>query len=254
MLQTLLGILGSQQARQVRIGRLWYDPANVEHVLHRYCKQLFILTGSEQFPYQFFGSSTAVKFGNRHLVLCCGHQIDSIEPDKIAIYVKAQNSTVTASSLLRPKVTTDNSDTDWIDVRALEYVVENYKTPNLSREFFAVERDGVWPLNSTGRFLLFGYPTERQEVDYEQPRIRAHVVEVGATYDGPSNSPHVHRVKMDRKVTFHADGMSGGPVFYLGRSSGAFFVGFAGIIIRGGATSEIIHFIDASFLGEMAAK
>jgi len=110
MLQSLLGILGSQQARQVRIGRLWFDPANVEHVLHRYCKQLFILTGSEQFPYQFVGSSTAVKFGNRHLVLCCGHQIDSIEPDRVAIYVKAQNSTVTASSLLRPKVTTDNSD------------------------------------------------------------------------------------------------------------------------------------------------
>lgn len=254
MLYRLLGIFGSQQARQVRIGPLWYDPANVEHVLHRYCKQLFILTGSEQFPYQFFGSSTAVRFGDRHLVFCCGHQIDSVQPDRVAIYVKAQNSTATASSILRPNVTADNSDTDWIDVRALEYDVENYKAPALGREFFGVERNGVWPLNSTGHFLLFGYPTERQEVDYEQPRIRAHVVEVGATYDGASNSPHVHRVKMDRKVTFHADGMSGGPVFYLGRSSRGFFVGFAGIIIRGGATSDIIHFIDANFLGQLAVK
>ncbi len=254
MLERLLGIMGSKQARQVRIGSLWYDPANVEHVLHRYCKHLFIHTGSTQFPYQFFGSGTAIKYGDRHFVFCCGHQIDTVSPDNVAIYIKSENSTATASLLLRPNITADNSDTDWIDVRALEYIVKNYKIPNLSREFFSVDTDVSWPASSTGRFLLFGYPTERQDVDYEEPHIRAHVVEVGAIYDGPSNSPHVHRVKMDRKIAFQADGMSGGPVFYLGRAAGSFFVGFAGIIIRGSATSEIIHFVDASFVGQMVTK
>jgi hypothetical protein len=81
----LLEIMGQQQARQVRIGSLWFDPARVEQVLHRYCKQLFVLTGSEQLPYQFIGSSTAVKIDSRHLILCCGHQIDAINPDKLAI-------------------------------------------------------------------------------------------------------------------------------------------------------------------------
>jgi hypothetical protein len=139
-------------------------------------------------------------------------------------------------------------------VRALEYTIENYNIAGLNQEFFSVERGDSWPSNSIGHFVLFGYPTERQEVDYEEPRIRAHVVEVGGTYDGPSHSPHVHRIRMDRRIKFNADGMSGGPLFYIGRAAGSFFIGFAGMIVRGGASSEIIHFIDVDFLSQMAAK
>jgi hypothetical protein len=59
---------------------------------------------------------------------------------------------------------------------------------------------------------------------------------------------------MDRKAIFQTDGMSGGSVFYIGRAAGSFFIGFAGMIIRGSETSEIIHFVDANFLAQMAAK
>jgi hypothetical protein len=103
MLERLLGIMEQQQARQVRIGSLWFDPAKVEHVLHRYCKQLFVLTGSEQFPYQFIGSSTAVEIDNRYVILCCGHQIDAINPNKLAIYSKSRNSTIAGFVRGRPR-------------------------------------------------------------------------------------------------------------------------------------------------------
>lgn len=254
MLGRLLGIGRSQQARQVRIGSLWFDPTNVEHVLHRHCKQLFVLTGHEEFPYQFVGSSTAVNVAGRYLIFCCGHQIDSIEPENIAIYSKARNSTITASSLLRPQPMADASDTDWIDARALEYRVENYHIADLSREFFRVDRDTCWPSDGLNHFLIFGYPSERQCVDYEKPRIEAHIVEVGGFYDGASSSPRIHRLRMDRVVKFDADGMSGGSIFYIGRAEGSFFIGFAGMIVRGGTQSDIIHFIDAEFLTQMAEK
>lgn len=57
---------------------------------------------------------------------------------------------------------------------------------------------------------------------------------------------HVHRVKLTRTKTFAIDGLSGGPVFHLSKDKRGFFVGLAGITVRGGG--DIIHFIDARFL------
>ena len=37
----------------------------------------------------------------------------------------------------------------------------------------------------------------------------------------------------------------------LGKIVGDYFCGFAGMIIRGGATSDIIHFIEAAFMLKM---
>jgi hypothetical protein len=51
---------------------------------------------------------------------------------------------------------------------------------------------------------------------------------------------------------FDADGMSEGPVFYIGGAPGSYFVGFAGMIMRGGKASNYLHFMAADFLIQMA--
>jgi hypothetical protein len=53
---------------------------------------------------------------------------------------------------------------------------------------------------------------------------------------------------------FDADGMSGGPVFYTGGAPGSFFVGFAGMVMRGGENSSYLHFMAADFLIDMALE
>ena len=98
--------------------------------------------------------------------------------------------------------------------------------------------------------MVFGYPSIRQQ--FEGARIGARCIEVQAVYDGGTSSPHLHRVKMDRPLD--ADGMSGGPVFYLGGGPGNFFAGFAGIVMRGGGESNYLHFMAAEFLLHMAFK
>ncbi len=45
--------------------------------------------------------------------------------------------------------------------------------------------------------------------------------------------------------------MSGGPVFYTGRIGVSFFIGWAGMIMRGGDNSEYLHFLAAQHLIEM---
>jgi hypothetical protein len=101
-------------------------------------------------------------------------------------------------------------------------------------------------------FMVYGYPSCLQDVDYSSPKIAARAVEIKATYDGGTSSPHLHRIKMTRNSQFDPDGMSGGPVFYIGSKKGTFFVGWAGIVMRGSASSEYLHFLAANFLIEMA--
>ena len=63
-----------------------------------------------------------------------------------------------------------------------------------------------------------------------------------------SQASWVHEAKMIRTEKFPADGMSGGPVFHIGRDAQGLFIGLAGTIMRGSATSETFHFIDTGFL------
>jgi hypothetical protein len=53
---------------------------------------------------------------------------------------------------------------------------------------------------------------------------------------------------------FNPGGMSGGPVFYLGGTLGDYFMGFAGIVIRGSKSSEILHFLAADFVRHFASN
>jgi hypothetical protein len=251
--QASFGILGQLLATSVEVGGFFVPGSQVEKTLHRYCKKLFIHTGIAEFPYQFFGSSTALKIADRHLLFCCGHQIDQFNPENVSFLHAGTNHTISSARKIWPTVTEENKDSDWIDVRGLEYPIPKYEIPNLTSQFFPVRLgSNVWPTNFHKTFILFGYPTERQRVDYEIPHVHGSATCVNGEYAGKSNSPHLHRIKMSRKEVFDADGLSGGPVFYLGTTGlGQYFIGFAGMIMRGGSASEFIHFIEADFILKM---
>jgi hypothetical protein len=49
---------------------------------------------------------------------------------------------------------------------------------------------------------------------------------------------------MHRKGDYASDGLSGGPVFHLGQDAQGFYCGFAGVVLRGSDTSNLIQFLD----------
>ena len=138
--QERLGILGSLLATSVDVGGIFVPAPQVDKTLHKFCKKLFIHTGDPQFPYQFFGSAAALKIGDKHLLLCCGHQIDQFNPETVSFLHVGTNHTISSSRKIWPTLTEENKDTDWVDVRGLEYQVEKYKIPNLSSQFFPIQR------------------------------------------------------------------------------------------------------------------
>jgi hypothetical protein len=246
-------ILGLTNALSVQVGSLWHDSMILEQVLHKFCKHVFVVTGDEQFPYAFRGSGAAVKIAGRHFLFCCRHQIGDCTPDQIAIRISHEKQILSASTIRWPRSMDGDEDTDSTDFVVFEFFLNNYQVPNLTSEFVPLDEERIWPTGSIKLpFMVFGYPSERQDVDYEADSIRANCLEVPGIYDGGTSSPHLHRIKMQREKAFDADGLSGGPIFYVGGSAGRYFAGFAGITARGSASSDYLHFITAHHLVNVA--
>jgi hypothetical protein len=233
----------------VQVGAVWHRAWELENVLSRFCKPIFALTGDDQFPYSRTGSGVAVKMEGRHFLFCCHHQVRQYTPDRIAIPLSFDTKIMSATSARRLAVTDAARDDDTVDVMAFEYNVDYYEVPNLTSEFFPAEDSRIWPTATAQLpFMVFGYPTAQQLFD--EDRIGARSIEVQAAYDGGTASPHLHRIKMERALD--ADGMSGGPVFYVGGAPGNYFAGFAGMVMRGGRDSSYLYFMAAHFLIQMA--
>ncbi|WP_371422608.1 hypothetical protein [Tardiphaga sp.] len=240
---------GPGGAWPVQVGALWHSAWDVEQVLQKYCKQIFALTGDEQFPYCLLGSGTAVRFANRHFVFCCVHQVRDYTPDRIAIPLSFDSKIMSAATTRALMVTDENRDGDAIDVAAFEFDVAGYDVANLTNEFFPIGDARVWPTGTAQKpFMAFGYPSQRQLFD--EDRIRAKCISVQAVYDGGTSSPHLQRVTIEKAID--ADGMSGGPVFYIGGAPGNHFAGMAGMVMRGGGNH--LHFMSAGFMLDLALE
>ena len=231
----------------VQIGALWHSAWDVEDVLQKHCKQIFALTDYERFPYCLLGSGAAVRFENRHFVFCCVHQVRDYTPDKIAIPLSFGSKIMSGATARMLKVTDENRDGDTIDVAVFEFDLQRYGVANLASEFFPADDARIWPTDTAKMpFMAFGYPSSRQLFD--EDRIGGRCISVQAVFDGGTSSPHLHRVRLDKPLA--ADGMSGGPVFYIGGAPGDYFAGFAGITMRGG--NEHLYFMSAGFLLDLA--
>jgi hypothetical protein len=243
MIRNLSGWVG---ASAVRIGKLWVPGRQAETTLGTYTKQTFCLTGHEQCPYSFLGSATAVRFAGRCFLLWCRHQTRDYAPNDVTIPIEGGKILVSGSRLLFVNEDQHSADEEFKDLYAMEFVIENYKSPNLESAFFPLREDDAWNGNADAKFYLFGFPTELRSVDYEVPHVHVGQVVTSADYDRPSHARYLHSLKITGKKSFRADGLSGGPVYHIAKDRDGFHIGLAGIMVRGG--SDFIHFIDVRFV------
>jgi len=235
---------------QIQIGGIWHNVTQVEYILQKFCKQIFANTDNPEWPYCLRGSGSAVRFDNRYFVFCCRHQIHDFPHDKIAIPLSFEPKIMTAGSMKVVSVTDLNHDDEATDIAVFEYDVASYGIPNLMSEFLSIDDQRIWPQGTAQLpFMVFGYPSYLRY--YDENSIKVTNIKVQAQYAGGTSSIHLHRVKMEQALD-DPDGMSGGPVFYIGGAPGTYFVGFAGMVMRGGRKSPYLHFITADHLIRMA--
>jgi hypothetical protein len=236
--------------RSVRVGRVWIPGKQVEQTLARYAKLLFCLNHSVDHPYSLLGSATAIRRKTQCLLFCCQHQIRNYAPDDVVIPTdKLGEILVSGSSMIwREPNSASSSDEEYLDIRAMKFDPANYSVANLELTFFDLYDVDCWKQELEANFYLFGYPTSLRDVDYDKPHINVRQVVTSARYVGRSNAEGVHRIEMHRTKGFSSDGLSGGPVFHIASDASGFFIGFAGMILRGSDKSDILYVMEASQL------
>lgn len=242
-------ILGYMGASSVRIGTLWVGERNIEKSLARFAKLIFCHNLLNEYPYTLRGTATAVRLKGRCALFCCKHQIKDYSPEHVTIPVDAEGkSLISGSAMLSSNIEAHNEGEEFHDIAALEYRMKNYNAPNLEFAFFDLVVDDCWSGDKDSKFIIFGYPTALWSVDYEAPKIDVKEIVTTANYEGASSAKGVHRLTMQRSESLPSDGLSGAPVFHLGKNANDFYVGWAGTVIRGSDTSDIVHFIEARVL------
>ncbi|MFH6785715.1 MULTISPECIES: hypothetical protein [Methylobacterium] len=237
-----------RRATAIRIGRLYYPANLVENILARYAKQIFVITDYNEFPYCLRGSGSAIRNGDDCFVFCCGHQFPDYNPDKIVIPSELEKGFLLSASFMRsPQVSEENKDEEYIDIRALNFNHLDYGDRSISSEFFPLDLKDMWPNNTLNHFIIIGFPSTLQLVDYEA-EIRSRSVIIGGSYGGGSNADYLHYLTMQRISNFDADGYSGAPVFHVGRVGLSYFIGFAGVVVRGSRLSDLLNFISAEYI------
>lgn len=234
----------------VFVNGIWIPGRYVEETIARYAKLVFCLNESAEYPYSLRGSTTGVRLQDRCFVFCCKHQIVGYQPDEIAVPSDDSGKLlISGSQFIQSRKDEHNLDEEVHDVCAITFNPKDYDVQNLSAEFFAIKREHVWNGETNVPFFVFGYPTHLRNVEYESPaHIAVKKTVTSARYVRPTNASGVHVIEMTRTSAFATDGLSGGPVFYLGRDQDGFFIGLAGMVLRGGETSDFLHFFEARYL------
>lgn len=238
-----LPVLGRLAVTSVAIGSIYVLGRSIEVALGRFVKQLMIPTESDDYPYQFRGSMTPLNIDGHYVGVCCCHQFTGIEPQNIMINVSEELQTISSNGVHRLRAQDTTIGTDIEDIACFNFPVAEYNLPTLERHFFPVSAPRIWPSEATGHFILFGYPFNKVDYQFEEKKINVGIIYAICVLDGVSSSPGVLRLRTLSGQKIYADGLSGGPVYYLGQNKVGFFVGFAGMIIRGGQPFRILTHI-----------
>lgn len=243
-LHSILSILEVNAATSVRLGKLWIPAKQLETSLSRYSHALICVSEEiVSYPYAFRGSSTALRFSNKSFLYCCRHQLDGMDFRNICISPKydfSQNL-VSGSAFISVNVPQHDQTEAFEDVYCFAYNTKQYGISNFEKEFFEVEEKDIWPKNTTNFLMTFGFPTSEKEFGMDEAEekltrmhFRQHVIKANYSESFKTSNKYYHKADLLKSTIFDFDGMSGAPVFHLGKDELGYFIGLAGIITRGG--------------------
>jgi hypothetical protein len=241
------------EATSVRIGNLWVQAREVDKTLARYAHQVICLTDGVDY-YALRGTASALRYKNKCALFVCRHQYRDFPADRVMIAEdETAKNLISGSTLITVTPEPHNKDEEILDVSAMRYDPKNYSKPNLESRFFNVIDADVWKGNTNSIFFCYGYPFAhvKMKIDEENGKLQAidvRKVITSAKYSEKSAAQNTHRIEMTRLSNWDSNGMSGGPVFHIGKDSRGFFAGFAGIILRGSSSSDFLHMVDGAFL------
>jgi hypothetical protein len=239
----------------VRVGKLWVPASRLGPAISRFTRMLFCLTRNDEHPYTLRGSATSLRWQGHHLAFYCKHQIQGFDRGDVVVPIDQEGKVlVSGSTFVEMVPSVENNGEEFGDLCAMHFKPEDYRQTNVDRAFFDINEADNWHGNRESLFLVYGYPTSLRNLEYAEPSYalsHVNVTQIVTTgkYVRPSNAMGVHVIEMQRRTgNYSSDGLSGGPVFQLSEDAQGFYCGFAGLILRGSDTSDLLHFLEARIL------
>lgn len=218
--------------------------------LRQTARQMVFRTGEQSTPITIGGTYFLVTYRERLFAVTAKHVVRDCVPEQLLLST-SDNHWIPARVIEQFNVSNDGSD-------ALDLVVYDLDT----RHFIAKHRknsraynmplvDPIWMQRyyECG-FFFFGYPLSRARVAYGMFTTQATNEQwfVTATYQRRSEVEHGHVLKIANPHCLDGlDGLSGSPVFayqnLIGVEAKPFF---AGVVLRGTASSGLVHFLEGS--------
>jgi len=155
--------------------------------------------------------------------------------------------------------TSASEDEDHRDVFALRIAIAEFEAFGDAPLIAQDAELGLLPAEDlkVGTVLwIIGYPAERNLIDYEQAKIKNSRDVIRVVYQGASVSDHCHVARVNTSSLLETyDGLSGSPVFYLDpiirNGQELLFPRMVGMLLRGTASSQLVHFVSARVIGEL---
>ncbi len=244
----------------IRVGRLWVRVAELPDSLSRFTRLVFCLTGSADHPYCLRGSATSLRWRDNRLSFYTQHQVVGFEGSEIAMPLGPGGKVLASGSThIRMVPTGAAVGEEFGDLGAMHFKPEDYPSLNLDRSFFELLEGDLWRGEQESTFMIYGYPTSLRDLELAEPiyalsHITVELIVTAARYVRASHALGVHVVELQGEGDYSRDGLSGGPIFCLCQDALGFFCGFAGIILRGSDTSNLMHFLDARAVMQFMAK
>jgi hypothetical protein len=225
---------------------------SIEGTVARYVFNVFINNDHPEFPVSFRGTGTAIRFNGRELFVCTQHQLDGADRQAVGMMADGGGTLVTSGGERHYIFT---NETDAHDLVAFDFTEPVAALPQLRSRFFNFRR----PYRITGKavgFLLTGLPYADQSYEVEEHRhigVARRQVLCTLDQEPPPADTALMRVVPRQPLTFNPDGMSGGSAFVVRQYDGAFWIDFAGIVVRGGQNAfhvvkaDVVHQVLESF-------
>lgn len=221
--------------------------------LRRCARPVMFDTGNAQAPFAVKGSSFFVGFRNTMFVVTARHVVGNFEPHKLLFYPTSDTEhPVRITRWWRVEDSANDPDSSDLFLARTDFQHLPKRVQSDARLIHLDPPGAVAWFNERAESLFFlcGFPSDRNEADYEGAAANLGQVVLHGRYTGPGPAYGTHQLRIENPLGVDFDGLSGSPVYSLHTEFGATrsSLRFCGMAIRGTARSSLLYFLEADVI------
>lgn len=201
--------------------------------------RLTLWNNDKDYPISFRGSCICINYKDRYFLLSTRHQLKHLpENFHMNVGIIIRNGEVFCSSSKATLYPENMNESEIYELCIFDFTEHCNNNTELINHFIKHSSNIISHQHDQNDiFLAFGYPYDRQEIEYESTEM--HFVNKAvcchiAPPEDQSSDTSLMRLKPIEELNFNPDGLSGGAVYVTTSENNQFHTYLAGMILRAG--------------------